>query len=220
MGLILQPRSCTVLSMNFDLSVYFIADPSLCQGRPIEQVVSDAVKGGATMIQLRNKSDDVQEIESQALKIKKVMSGTNTPFIINDHVDIAVSVDADGVHIGQGDLSAAVAREKIGTDKILGLTAFTRDHYAAIDPAIVNYVGTGPVYPTKTKPGKPVLGLDGFAELIKHAPVPVVGIGGVTPENANAVIKAGANGVAMMRGISEAEDVQAAAHKFLREVKK
>ncbi len=219
MGLILKARGCTVLFMNFDLSVYFIADPSVCRDRPIEQVVFDAVQGGATLIQLRNKSGNLKEIENQALKIKKVLSDTNVPFIINDYVDIAVSIDADGVHIGQGDLSPEAARGKIGAGKILGLTAYTRDHYAAIDTKIVDYVGTGPVYPTKTKPDKPVLGLDGFAELIKYAPVPIVGIGGITGRNANSVIKAGANGVAMMRGISEADDVKAAAREFVKEVR-
>lgn len=205
--------------MNFDLSVYFIADQSVCKLRSITQVVADAVKGGATMIQLRNKTDPLDLVEEEARGIMRVLSGTGIPFIINDHVEIAIKVNADGVHIGQGDRPPHIAREKLGPDKILGLTAFTREQYSVIDTSIVNYVGTGPVYKTKTKPDKPVLSLEGFGELIKDAPVPVVGIGGITVENANEVIKAGANGVAMMRGISEASDVEAAARNFLNEVR-
>lgn len=188
--------------------------------RCVKQVVLDAIKGGATMVQLRNKSDSVEVIEEQAREIKEVLDGSGVPFIINDHVEIAVKIDADGAHIGQGDLTPQTARQKLGVDKILGLTAYTREHYAAINPAVVNYVGTGPVYKTKTKPDKPVLGLKGFEELVKYAPIPVVGIGGVTAENAHNVIKAGASGVAMMRGISEADNVESAACDFLRGVRK
>ncbi len=205
--------------MNFDLSVYFIADPSVCKNRSVVDVVADAVRGGATMIQLRNKIDPPDIIEAQARDILHVLKGANVPVIINDHIDVATKVDADGIHVGQGDQNAITARKMIGSDKILGLTAYTREHYTAIEQGIVDYIGTGPVYPTKTKPDKPVLGVQSFCELIQHAPVPVVGIGGITTENAHEVIQAGANGVAMMRGISEAEDVESAARDFLNEVR-
>ena len=203
----------------FDLSVYFIADPSVCNGRAVEDVVAAAVRGGARMVQLRNKVDDLNVVEQQALAIQGVLVGTNVPFILNDYVELAVKIGADGVHIGQDDMSAAQAREIIGNDKILGLTAFTRGHYDGVDPRIIDYLGTGPFYSTLTKPDKLVLGAEEFEALVRTALVPVVGIGGITPDNAADVIKCGAQGVAMMRSVSEADDVEGAVRGFVGVVK-
>ncbi len=209
---------CTLRSMKkaFDLSVYVVIDPSVCGGRAVCDVAVAAVRGGATMVQLRNKADSLDVIKDQALDIQKALADSSVRFILNDYVDLAADIDADGVHIGQGDMLAAHARAILGHEKIIGLTAFTRAHYDALDPTIVDYVGTGPFYATLTKPDKAVLGADGFSNLISHAPVPVVGIGGITPENAGAVIAAGASGVAMMRGVTEAEDVESAVRAYVK----
>jgi thiamine-phosphate pyrophosphorylase len=199
---------------TFDLYVYFIADPSVCAGRAVEDVVHQAVLGGATMIQLRDKSGDMDQVERNARAIQKVLSGTGVPFLVNDYVAIAAKIGSDGLHIGQDDIAPREARKIIGEYAILGLTAFAPEHFSALDPAVVDYAGTGPFYGTLTKPDKPVLGADGFAALVKLSPVPVVGIGGITADNAQAVIRAGAKGVAMMRSISEADDPREAAHAF------
>ncbi|MBI1301742.1 MAG: thiamine phosphate synthase [Alphaproteobacteria bacterium] len=204
----------------FDLSVYFIADPHVCGDRPVEDVVKAAVEGGATMVQLRNKEDDLDIIEKQALNIKKVLSGTNIPFLINDYVDLANELDLDGVHIGQGDMEPEQARRIIGKDKILGLTAYTEKHFEKIDPKIVDYAGTGPFYATLTKPGKAVLGPEKFSDLIECTTVPVVGIGGITPENADKVIECGAHGVAMMRSVSESDNPASVVREFVRVIRK
>lgn len=201
---------------NFDLSVYFVADPSVCGGRPVEHVVAEAIKGGVTMVQLRNKIDPIEIVEEQANLIQNITAEAGIPFLINDYVELAAKIQADGVHIGQDDMSAYEARKIIGDSAILGVTAFTRTHYDALDPVVVDYVGTGPFYTTKTKPDKDVLGQDGFAALVAFAPVPVVGIGGITQDNAAEVIRAGAQGVAMMRSISEAEDPCKAAHEIMK----
>lgn len=199
---------------SFNLSVYFIADPSVCLGRDVADVVRMAASGGVTMVQLRDKSSDIKIIETRARIIQKILKPLNIPFIINDHVELAAAIGADGVHIGQDDISPKDARKIIGDDAILGLTAFTPDHFANLDPAIVDYAGTGPFYGTLTKPDKPVLGAENFARLMKLSPVPVVGIGGITPEKARVVLDAGAQGVAMMRSVSEAADPRAAARQF------
>ncbi len=199
-----------------NLRLYFIVDPSLCAGRLAQDIVHAAVRGGATMVQLRNKNDSPDIVLEQAYQIQSLLADLGVPFLINDHVEIAKEINADGVHIGQGDMSVEKAREIIGRDKILGLTAFTREHYNALDPDLVDYVGTGPVFPTKTDKGKPVLGVEDFQSLIQYAPVPVVGIGGVTAVNAKAVIDAGAHGVAMMRSISMADDPCHAAQDLLK----
>lgn len=199
---------------RFDLSVYFVADPHACAGRDVADVVMAAVKGGVTMVQLRNKIDPKPVVAAQAAMLCELLKPLGVPFLVNDYVDIAWDVGADGAHIGQGDIAPVDARKMLGDAAILGLTAFTPEHMAAVDPALVDYVGTGPFFPTKTDKGKPVLGADKFAEIIKLSPVPVVGIGGISPENAAEVWGAGADGLAMMRSVSEADDPEAAARLF------
>lgn len=204
------------MSRTFDLSVYFVADPSLCGGRDIVDVVKAAISGGATIVQLRNKLGTSLEVLEQAKDLRKAIKGV--PFLINDRVDIAIECGADGVHIGQSDMHVAEARQLLGMDKIIGVTAFTEKHFAVINPQIVDYTGTGPFYETKTDKGKPVLGAGRFRELAGLSPVPVVGIGGIAPGNVRAVIEAGADGVAAMRSISMAADVKKATQALAAEV--
>ncbi|MCK5284613.1 MAG: thiamine phosphate synthase [Alphaproteobacteria bacterium] len=199
----------------FDPSVYFILDPSVCAGRNYIDVAYDAVRGGVSMLQLRYKCDDKYDVIHHANNLKQMLFEFHVPFIVNDYVDVALEVDADGVHLGQDDMSPQEARRILGEDKIIGLTAFDSAHFDVLDCLIVDYVGTGPIHPTLTKPDKAVLGLSGFAELLDCSSVPVVAIGGITPENAADIVSAGADGVAMMRGISEADNVEQAAYKFL-----
>ncbi len=198
------------------LAVYFVLDPACCAGRDVATVADAAVRGGVSMIQYRDKLGDEAAVRAGALAVQEVIAG-RVPFVVNDYVEIAAEIGADGAHIGQGDMSPAAARHLLGADKILGLTAFTPEHMAAVDSSVVDYVGTGPFFPTLTDKGKPVLGAEGFAAVAKLSPVPVVGIGGITADNAAQVIAAGADGVAMMRAISAANDVEAAARVF-REV--
>ncbi len=198
----------------FDPLVYFVADPSCCAGREVADVVMRAVTGGATMVQLRNKSGHTSEFLAQAAMLSELLKPRNVPLIVNDSIDVAFAAGADGVHLGQGDSHPAEARARLGEDAIIGQTAFTAAHIAALD-GCVDYIGTGPFYETKTDKGKPVLGAEKFAALVRLSPVPVVGIGGITPENAALVMASGASGVAMMRSISEAEDPEAAARAFV-----
>ena len=201
---------------NFDLSVYFVADPHACGGRDIAEVVMAAAKGGVTMVQLRNKIDPKPLVAAQAAMLCELLKPYDIPFLVNDYVDIARDAGADGAHIGQGDITPAEARKILGENAILGLTAFTEEHISAVDSAKVDYIGTGPFFPTQTDKGKPVLGAEKFAALIKSSPVPVVGIGGITTDNARQVLDAGADGLAMMRAISAADDPCEAARKFAK----
>lgn len=207
---------------SLDLSVYFVIDPSLCAGRAPGDVLREALEGGVTCVQYREKTDspsnnilhNSKTIQAE-LKGFFERTGRHVPFLINDHVEIAKEIDADGVHIGQNDMDVVEARRILGKEKIIGLTAFTEAQIREIDPSVVDYIGTGPVYPTQTDKGKPVLGVEEFGRLVALSSVPVVGIGGITPENASPVIHAGAVGVAMMRSISESKDPQEAAEKFI-----
>ena len=198
----------------FDLSIYFVADPACCAGRPIVDVVMQAADAGVTMVQYRDKSGDMPKITANAAMLAELLKPIGIPLLVNDYVDVAVAASADGVHLGQGDADPAEARAKLGYDAIIGQTAFTAEHIQAVDDTVVDYIGTGPFYPTQTDKGKPVLGEERFSILAALSKVPVVGIGGITPENAAAVLDAGADGLAMMRSISEADDIAAAVSSF------
>lgn len=199
---------------DFDLSIYFVADPDLCAGRSVIDVVIEAAESGVTMVQYRDKSGDMPKISANAAMLAELLKGYKIPFLVNDYIDVAVAASADGVHLGQGDDDVSQARAKLGFDAIIGQTAFTPEHIGAVDPTIVDYIGVGPFYPTQTDKGKPVLGAEKFAALVELSAVPVVGIGGITPKNAKAVINAGADGVAMMRSISAADNISAAVNAF------
>lgn len=212
-----------------DFSVYFILDPSLCAGRDILDVTQAALEGGITLLQYRDKRPvDDPEIRQDMLGAVRALKGLaerhHVPLLVNDHIEIALEAGADGVHLGQGDRSPAQARALLGNRAIIGQTAYTQGHFKAIkaDPAqCVDYAGTGPFYETKTRKGKPLLGTSdaaAFRALVEISSVPVVGIGGITPDNAAPVIKAGAAGVAMMRAISEAPDPARAARTFINVV--
>ncbi len=199
---------------KLDLSIYFVADPVCCNNRPIADVVVAAAEAGVTMIQYRDKSGDKPVIAANAALMAELLKPYNIPFLINDHVDIALSASADGVHLGQGDQCPKEARAALGLDAIIGQTAYTQEQIEAVDDAIIDYIGTGPFFPTKTDKGKPVLGAAEFSKLAALRDIPMVGIGGITPDNAAEVIAAGADGVAMMRSISEADDIAAAVKAF------
>jgi len=199
---------------DFDLSIYFVADPACCNGRSIVDVVMEAAEAGVTMVQYRDKSADMPQITANAAMLVEMLKPYNIPLLVNDYVDVAVAASADGVHLGQGDSDPVEARAKLGIEAIIGQTAFTAEHIAAVDDTVVDYIGTGPFYPTQTDKGKPVLGAVKFSVLAALSNVPVVGIGGITPDNAQAVLDAGADGVAMMRSISAADDVAAVVSSF------
>ncbi len=169
------------------------------------------------MLQLRCKDENmsIDEIHNLALRVQSIVGDFNVPLLINDHVEVAADIKAHGVHVGQGDMPASRAREIMGKDAIVGITAFTPEHFENINPEIIDYAGTGPFFPTKTDKGKPLLGEEKFSKLVAISPVPVVGIGGIEASNAEMVIHAGAKGVAVMRYISCSDNPKAAAAKLL-----
>lgn len=205
---------------TFDCSIYFIADPAACGARSIVPVVEKALEGGVTMVQYRDKKSAPELRMQNARAVLKLCRAAGVPLLINDHVKLAHEIGADGVHIGQGDSAPEKARAALGDDAIIGLTAFTEQHLDDVDPHIVDYVGTGPVYETKTDKGKPVIDPIGLAWLREFSPVPMVGIGGITPERAAEVILSGADGVAVMRAIGVAENPDQVVRSFRRIIEK
>ncbi len=204
----------------FDLSVYFIADPAVAGQCDLAALTRAAVDGGATIVQLRDKTGSTRSFIDRALILRELLRPLGVPLIINDRVDVALAVEADGVHLGQDDMPAAKARRLLGSGFLLGLSVSSPAEAAEADPRIVDYVGLGPVYRTTSKAdAKGLLGLDRLRSLRALVPVPVVAISGIDPGNAEGVIRAGADGVAVVSAICAAKDPRHAAAALSAAVK-
>ncbi len=206
---------------RFDLSLYLVLDPDLSAGIGMVETARLAVAGGSTMVQLRDKHGGTARMIETGLALKDILKGTSALLVINDDVEAAVAIGADGLHIGQDDMGPAAARAMIGPDMILGLSVETEALAAAIDPAIVDYAGIGPVFatPTKTDHKQPI-GFDGLAKLVKAAPVPTVAIGGLKSEHVASVFAAGADGLAVVSAICGTLDPRAATIRIAEEIRK
>lgn len=198
--------------MKNALKLYLVTDRELSQVRSLENVVSEAVKGGVTMVQLREKNASTGEFLDLAFRLKNILKPCGVPLIINDRVDIALAADADGLHIGQSDMPYEVARRLLGPDKIIGLSVENMEDLVRANELDVDYVGISPVYgtPTKTDTARP-FGLEGLREAVKVSAHPVVAIGGMNPGTIADVICAGADGVAVVSAICSAESPRMAA---------
>jgi thiamine-phosphate pyrophosphorylase len=202
-----------------DLALYLVTDPVLCGARGVEAVVQGAVRGGVTLVQLRDKAASDAELVALARRLKAALAPMGVPLIVNDRVEVAMEADADGVHIGQEDGDPGRVRARIGPERLLGLSVEAPEHAASIDAAVVDYVGAGPVRATATKPGHaPAIGFDGLAGLVRAAPVPAVAIGGIGLDEAGRAVACGAAGVAVVSGICAAPDPEAAARALRRAV--
>jgi len=202
-----------------DYSVYLVTDRPLLGSRSLVEVVRAAVKGGVTLVQLREKDMPGGEFLTIARELLAVTRPASVPLIINDRVDVALAADADGVHVGQEDIPAAIVRGMIGPHKILGVTAHDGEELARAAADGADYVGTNAIFGTPTKADiRPPIGISGLTERYADAPVPVVAIGGVDHSNAAALIEAGAEGVAVVRAIMAADDTAQAACELRRVV--
>ncbi|MCW3478721.1 thiamine phosphate synthase [Neisseriaceae bacterium JH1-16] len=197
---------------DFDLSLYLVLDPDMCGGHAAALRTADlATRNGVTVVQLRAPEWKKRAWLALAIELKALLAPRGVPLIINDHVDIALAADADGVHVGQKDLPPEVVRQLIGPDKLLGLSASSLADLRGADTAVVDYVGVGPVFPTGTKKdANPVLGVAKLAELMAEKSLPVVAIGGIGIAQAAEVIAAGVDGVAVVSAICAAADAAAA----------
>jgi thiamine-phosphate pyrophosphorylase len=202
-----------------DLSVYLVTDRPLSRGRDLVDVVLAAVRGGATVVQLREKDASARETWELGRALLERLRPLGVPLIVNDRVDLALALGADGVHVGQSDLPPEVARRLLGPEALVGLSITGPEDLPTLDPSVVDYAGVGPIFPTTSKAdATPALGLEGFARLRRQLPVPVVAIGGITAANASAVIAAGADGVSVVSAICSADDCEVAASTLARSV--
>jgi thiamine-phosphate pyrophosphorylase len=195
-----------------DLSLYLVTDRGLSLGRSTVDIVAAAVAGGVTCVQLREKNCGTREFVAQARAVRKLLAGTNVPLIINDRLDVALAVEADGVHLGQTDMDIADVRRMVGKDMLIGISAECVEDAVRAEAEGADYVGISPVFSTPTKTDTaPALGLRGVALIRAAVSLPLVGIGGVKPGNAADIIQAGCDGVAVVSAIVSAPDPEKAA---------
>ncbi|OAB34312.1 thiamine phosphate synthase [Paenibacillus macquariensis subsp. defensor] len=205
-------------SIRKHLKLYFIMGSINCQRHPVE-VLSEAIAGGITLFQFREKGPGALMGQAKlelAQQLQKICREHHIPFIVNDDINLAITIGADGVHVGQDDESASVIRKQLGSHAFIGVSAHT---LAEVQQAIengANYLGIGPIYPTQSKPdAKAVQGTTLIQELrTQGIHIPLVGIGGITINNAAAVIQAGADGISVISAIASATSVRNAATLF------
>jgi thiamine-phosphate pyrophosphorylase len=205
---------------TFDLSLYLVTDQSLSKGRSVEWIVEQAVMGGVTMVQLREKNISTLDFLNRAIVLKNLLTPYGIPLIINDRLDIALAANADGLHIGQSDMPYHIAREILGYEKIIGLSVETIAQAEEANLLDVDYIGLSPVFSTKTKTDiNTPLGLEGIATIASFSRHPMVAIGGINVENTPEIIKAGADGVAVVSAIVSADDVKAATQQLKKVIR-
>lgn len=201
--------------MHVDYSLYLVTDSGLARGRSLETIVLEAVKGGVTCVQLREKHLDTREFVNMAKRLKQLLGPLQVPLIINDRIDVALACMAEGVHLGQSDMHIEDARKLVGEQMVIGISAESVNDAILAEKEGADYIGISPVFSTLTKKdiARP-LGLEGVKEIRKRVEIPLVGIGGINSENCRSVIEYGADGVAVVSAIVAADDPQVAAREI------
>jgi len=203
---------------RFDLSLYLVTDPEMTAARGLVETVAAAVAGGVTIVQLRDKHGAARAQAEAGRALLGLLRPLGIPRLVNDRIDVAHAIGADGVHVGQDDLPPAAARAMLGPAAIIGLSLSDAAQLSAIGTDI-DYVGIGPIFPTGTKAdAAPPVGIAGFAALRRRLALPVVAIGGLTVANLSDLIAAGADGIAVVSAICTAADPAAAARALRQAV--
>lgn len=199
---------------EFSLELYAVTDRSWLKGEPLADKVEQAIIGGATMIQLREKVTSTREFINLARSIKQITDQYGVPLIINDRLDIALAIDASGLHVGQDDMPARTARALLGPDKILGVSAATVADAQQAEADGADYIGVGALFPTDTKTDADSVNLAQLKEVITSVKIPVVGIGGINVGNLLALAGTGLHGVAVVSAIFGQRDARGAAQRL------
>ena len=194
-----------------DLLLYAVTDRSWLNGRTLYEQVEEALKGGVTFVQLREKNLDDTAFLQEAKEIKELCARYNVPFVINDNMDIAAEIDADGVHVGQSDMEAGDVRKKLGPDKIIGVSAQTVEQALRAQAHGADYLGVGAVFPTGSKADAVEVSHDTVREICRAVDIPVIAIGGITRENVIELKGTGICGIAVISAIFAQQDIEEAA---------
>ncbi|CAI50118.1 thiamine-phosphate synthase [Natronomonas pharaonis DSM 2160] len=203
--------------MTQDFGVYLVTGAEHSAGRSTAEVVEAAIRGGVDIVQLRDKTATARERYEVGTELRTLTRDAGVPLVVNDRLDLAAAIDADGVHLGDDDLPIEVAREQLGSDAIVGRSVSTPDAAREAEQAGADYLGVGAIYGTDSKdtdPEQSNIGLDRIRAVRDATSLPFVGIGGVTPDNAAPVVEAGADGVAVISAITAADDPEHATRRL------
>ncbi|HEX7093820.1 MAG TPA: thiamine phosphate synthase [Nitrospiraceae bacterium] len=196
--------------------LYVILDPSVCPARPLVEVLTTAAEAGASLFQYRNKTASMKDAYVEALVLRQAAAKAGVLFIINDRCDLALAVDADGVHLGQDDLPLDLAKKVMGPDKLIGISTHNPDQVREATAGKPDYLGFGPIFkPGSKQDHDPVVGLEGLRAIRSLTSLPIFAIGGIQIDQAGEVMRAGANGVAVISAILKAPDISLAVKAFL-----
>ena len=196
------------------LLLYAVTDRHWLNGRTLHSVVKESLDGGVTFVQLREKKLDEAHFMEEAKDLQVLCKEYNVPFIINDNVDIALAMDADGVHVGQSDMEAGDVRAKLGPDKIIGVSAQTVEQAILAEKHGADYLGVGAVFQTGTKTDAREVEHSVLKEICTKVDIPVVAIGGITQDNVKELSGSGINGVAVISAIFAQKDIETATAKL------
>jgi len=202
---------------NFDNKLYVITESSISKGKSNEKVVEEAIKGGAEIIQLREKQWDKNKITEEAIKLNKICKENNVLFIVNDYVDVALEIGADGVHLGQSDMPISEARRIYGDKLIIGLSTHSMEQVVKADKEDVDYITIGPIYKTRSKDYTVGIGI--IKEVVNKIKKPVIAIGGINKDNIGSVLEQGVKGVAVVSAVVSADNVKEAAEELVKKIK-
>lgn len=200
---------------GIDYALYLVTDRPLAGGRALEDIVRESIRGGVTVVQLREKHAATGEFIRLAMALRQVASKFNVPLIINDRVDVALACEADGVHLGQEDMSCSTARRIVGNKMIIGVSVSTPEEARQAEAEGADYLGAGPVFATPTKAdASPPTGLAGLREIRRGTRIPLVAIGGINSGNVADVVRHGADGIAVVSAIISSPNPGWAARKL------
>ena len=202
--------------MKLDLSLYLVTDKRNKTNEEFLEIIEEAIKGGTTVVQIREKEGETLDFYNLALKVKEITSKYNVPLIVNDRIDVALAIKSEGVHIGQTDMPADVARSLIGDEMILGVSASTVKEARKAEKDGADYIGTGAVFPTATKDDAPSITKDDLKEVTGSINIPTVAIGGITLENASELAGTGIAGISVVSAIMNSKDPKTASENLLK----
>lgn len=203
------------MKKNVNYSLYLVTDRDVLKGRDLCTSIEEAIQGGVTLVQLREKDVSSLEFYNIALEVKNITDKYNVPLIINDRLDIAMAIDAAGVHVGQSDLPCVIARKILGKDKIVGVSTATVEEAIKAAKDGADYIGVGAMYSTSTKTNTRSVTVEGLARIKESVNIPVVAIGGINENNFKPLMKAGIDGIAIVSAILGKENIKEAAEKFV-----
>lgn len=208
------------MKSDINYSLYLVTDQDLCLGRNLIDVVMEAVQGGVNVVQIREKNSETRNFYELARAMKQRLRGKDIPLIINDRVDVAMAVDAEGVHVGQKDLPCSVIREMLGPSKIIGVSINTYEQIHTAHDQEADYLSLSPVYPTPTKPDTTEpFGISGLIKARKMTNRPLVTIGGINKSNIKDIMDTGVDGVALVSAICSAPSPRQAAEELSKLIK-